>query len=180
MRASIELERALEAGDVDAARRALDDPPGWPDVVDPYLGDCVLSRAIGCAPLAAIRALVQQGADPNFHPRDDGFPTLIDVIHHRRLRFGDTHDLLRLLVGAGADPNVRGFNDGTALHWACWHRDAEAVRILLAAGADPDIRTRIDDCETAYEAAEAAGGDVAEVFTRSLRRPTGPGQASDR
>jgi len=166
MRASITFERALESGDVDAARAALDDPDGWPNVVDPYLGDTVLSRALGCAPLEAIRKLLADGADPNFRPQDDGFPSLIDVIHHRRSdrpelrKFDDAHELLRMLIAAGADVEARGLNDGTALHFACWYDDAEAVRILLDAGADPQARTRIDDLETPAEIAEANGGNA--------------------
>ena len=46
-------------------------------------------------------------------------------------------------------------------------RNAMAVQILLDAGADPDLRTRIDDCDTPGEMAEAAGlGDLAAVLAR--------------
>ena len=65
--------------------------------------------------------------------------------------------LLELLLERGADPNRRGVNDWTPLHYAVNRRDLEAARLLLANGADPSLRTRVDDYETALEEAERAG-----------------------
>lgn len=169
MRVSMAIERALVAGDLPAARKGLGNPSGWPDVVDPYLGVSVLSRALACAPMAAIHELLELGANPNFHPLDDGFPVLIDVIHHWRedrsaRRRSDRHDALVELLAAGADVHARGLNDWTALHCACVHDDGEAVGLLLAAGADPLARTRIDDLESVIELAERHGGAADQVL----------------
>ena len=175
MRATIAFEHALEAGDLEAAWHALGDPADWPNVVDPYLGDTVLSRAIGCAPLSAIESLLAQGADPNFRLQDDGFPALIDVIHHRRddraelRRWSDAHDVLRAVIAAGAEVDVVGLNGGTALHFACWYDDGVAVRMLLEAGADPHRRTTVDDYETPIEIAERTGGAAHRALTEWLR-----------
>ena len=160
MRASIALEQALREGDVDAARRALGDPAGWPNVVDPYTHTPVLSLAIGRSPLEAIRRLLAEGADPNFQPVNDGFPTLIDVIHHRRddrpelTKWSDAHEVLAAMIAAGAKVDERGLNDWTALHFAASYDDEVAVGMLLAAGADPHARTRIDDLESPLDTAE--------------------------
>jgi ankyrin repeat protein len=160
MVASMAVEKALREGDIAAAKKALSDPSDWPNCVDPYSHSSVLSIALGWAPLAAIRVLIDQGADPNYHPVQDGFPSLIDVLHHRLSdrpelpRWDDGHELLRLLLEAGADVHGRGLNDWTALHFAAASDDPVAVRILLEAGADPDARTRIDDFETPLEIAE--------------------------
>jgi ankyrin repeat protein len=154
MRTSMELERALARGDVVAARRALGDPDDWPNSRDPYLHDRVLAVAIGCARLETIRTLLREGADPNLIGLDDGFPALIDVLHHRRndrpelRRWGDRHPLLAELLARGADVHARGLNDWTALHFAVADDDWVSVWMLLRAGADPDARTRIDDLET--------------------------------
>ena len=175
MRATIDFEHALEAGDLEAARHALGDPPDWPNVVDPYLGDTVLSRAIGCAPLTAIVSLLRQGADPNFRMQDDGFPALIDVIHHRRndrpelRRWSDAHEVVRALLDAGADVDTVGLNGGTALHFACWYDDGIAVQMLLEAGADPHRRTTVDDRETALEIAQQKDGEALRVLSAWLR-----------
>jgi hypothetical protein len=49
-------------------------------------------------------------------------------------------------------------------------RYAPAIPILLAGGADPDARTRIDDCHTAEQLANAQGlADIAAVLARRGR-----------
>lgn len=160
MRVSIALERALERGDVDGARRVLGDPDDWPNSHDPYLWCRVLAIAIGCARLETIRRLLREGADPNLIGLDDGFPALIDVLHHRRddrpelRRWGDRLPLLAELLHAGAEVDVRGLNDWTALHFAVADDDPIAVWMLLQHGADPEARTRIDDFETPLDIAE--------------------------
>jgi ankyrin repeat protein len=161
MRVSIALERALERGDLRAARRALGDPDDWPNSHDPYTWSRVLAIAIGCARLETIRQLLRDGADPNLIGLDDGFPALIDVLHPRRddrpelRRWGDRLPLLAELLAAGADVHARGLNDWTALHFAVADDDPIAVTMLLRHGADPEARTRIDDLETPLEIAEA-------------------------
>lgn len=53
-------------------------------------------------------------------------------------------------------------------------RNSLAVQILLDGGADPQLRTRIDECETPLQMAEAAGlGDITTTLARKgqpLRR----------
>jgi hypothetical protein len=61
------------------------------------------------------------------------------------------------VLSFGVDPNQRGINDYTPLHMAVAERNLLAVHILLDGGADPGLRTRIDECETPLEMAEAAG-----------------------
>ena len=170
MAVSIALEAALRAGDLDGARRALSDPDDWPNSVDPYMHHSVLNIALGWAPLEAIRRLLDEGADPNFQPVDDGFPALVDVLHHRLSdrpelpRWDDGHDVLRALLAAGADVHRRGINDWTALHFAAAADDPVAVTMLLDAGADPDARTRIDDFETPREIAEQSAPRARAAF----------------
>jgi ankyrin repeat protein len=62
-----------------------------------------------------------------------------------------------LLLAFGSDPNQRGHNDYTPLHWAAGAGDTRSIRILLAAGADAALRARIDDYETPLEVATKAG-----------------------
>ncbi len=128
-----------------------------PDVVGPCL-----VYAIYHSPLPFIRTLLELGADPNT-PVLDGFPPLIAAAltcasdAPGATKRTDVHDILRLLLSFGADPHQRGINDYTPLHMAVAMRDPLAVQILLDARADPELRTRIDECETPLEMAEAAG-----------------------
>ena len=155
------LDAAFRAGDLAALRAAADDPADVPNGPMPLtIGPC-LGYAIYHSPLAFIRTLLEAGADPNPEALD-GFPPLIAALSCSRSQPGspgrsDVADIITLLLSFGADPNQRGINDYTALHMAVAECNEAAVKILLDAGADAALRTRIDDCETPLEIAEAAG-----------------------
>ena len=168
------IDKAFREGDLEALRAALDDPDAVPNGRMPdTIGPCLV-YAIYQSPLAFIRQLLQIGADPNA-PVDDGFPPLIAALSCGRdvpgaNRRPDVDEVVRLLLAFGADPHQRGINDYTPLHMAVAERNALAVQILLDAGADPELRTRIDQCETPLEMAEALGfADVAGILARKGR-----------
>lgn len=170
-RAFARIDAAFRAGDYEGLRAALEDPQGFPDVYGPLtIGHC-LEYAIYASPLPFIRRLLERGADPNY-AHHAGFPSLIAALTCLRAAPGraarpDAHEILEALLDAGADPNQRGHNDYTPLHWAASEGDERAVRLLLARGADPTARTRIDDYETAREAAQRAGHrHIVELLTR--------------
>lgn len=164
------IDAAFHAGDLDALRAAVDDPALVPNGRMPdTIGSCLV-YAIYHSPFPFIRTLLDIGADPNAPA--DGFPPLIAALSCTRAERGttprtDVDDIIRLLLASGADPNQRGINDYTALHMAVGERNAIAVQILLDGGADPELRTRIDDCDTPGELAEAAGlSDLAATLAR--------------
>lgn len=170
-RAFARIDAAFRAGDYEGLRAALDDPEGFPDVYGPLtIGHC-LEYAIYASPLPFVRLLLERGADPNYADHA-GFPSLIAALTCRRPAPGrparpDALEILAALLEAGADPNQRGLNDYTPLHWAASEGDEPAVRLLLARGADPAARTRIDECETAREAALRAGhAHIVALLTR--------------
>ena len=155
------IDAAFRAGDLTALRAAVEDPDVVPNGPMPLeIGPC-LEYAIYHSPLAFIRQLLEIGA----HPKPEhhiGFPPLIAALSCSHSHPGspgrdDVVEILRLLLAFGADPHQRGINDYTALHMAVAERNLEAVEVLLQNGADPRIKTRIDDCETPREMAEAAG-----------------------
>jgi uncharacterized protein len=155
------IDDAFRRGDLDALRAAADDPALVPHGrLHDTIASCLVN-AIYRSPLTFIRTLLEIGADPNA-PVDDGFPPLIaalsctrDVPGAKKRR--DVDDIIRLLLAFGADPNLRGINDYTPLHMAVAERNALAVLRLVEAGADRELRTRIDECETPAEMAQAAG-----------------------
>jgi uncharacterized protein len=154
------------AGDAKALREALDDPPDFPNCRQPMewaVGDHPLEYAIYWSPLAFIGQLIQLGADVNY---DDpaGFPSLIAALSSSSRP--DRNEIVKLLLDSGADVGQRGVNDWTPLHYAVVERDLEAVRMLLAHGADPTLKTRIDDCTSPLEDAEAVGFTAAAELMR--------------
>jgi uncharacterized protein len=165
---------AFRRGDLEALRTAVDDPAAVPNGPMPAtIGSCLV-YAVYHSPVAFIRTLLEIGADPNA-PVDDGFPPLIAALSCTREAPGanrrtDVDEVLRLLLSFGADPNGRGINDYTPLHMAVAERNPLAVHLLLEAGANPELRTRIDDCQTPLEMADAAGlTDVAAMLARKGR-----------
>jgi|SRR6516164_601203 len=165
------IDDAFRKGDLDGLRAALDKPDVVPNGRMPdTVGHCLV-YAIYRSPLAFIRILLELGADPNA-AADDGFPPLIAALSCTRdvpgsTRRTDVDDIIRLLLLFGADPNQRGINDYTPLHMAVAERNPLAVQILLEAGADPELRTRIDECATPLDMAQAAGlAVIAEILAR--------------
>ena len=162
----LQLTEAYKAGDMAAVKAALGWPQDFPNGPQPMefvCGDWPLVTAITLSPLRFIRQLLDLGADPNF-PSDDGFPSLFCAIDADR---PDRVDVLRLLLHYGAKTDQRGFNDWTPLHHAVARRNVEALKALLDHGADPAARTRIDDCATAREEAEAGGFKEAADLLRA-------------
>src|SRR5262249_54980575 len=134
-----------------------------------------LVYAIYHSPLAFIRTLLENGADPNV-PANDGFPPLIAALSCTRdvpgaRRRTDVDEILRILLSSGADPNQRGINDYTPLHMAVAERNPLAIQILLDRGADPELRTRIDERETPFAMAETAGLPVIAAMLARKGQP---------
>jgi ankyrin repeat protein len=90
----------------------------------------------------------------------------------------DVDDIIRLLLAFGADPNQRGINDHTPLHLAVAERNPVAVQTLLDGGANPELRTRIDECETPLEMAEAAGHSIIAAMLARKGQPLRPTPSS--
>lgn len=95
----------------------------------------------------ALEALLEEGLDPNCEHVHPG--SLLAAAASFRPA------AVSLLLSKGADPNRRGRNGTTPLHWAAESSDmasVECVEILLAAGADPFAkdwlgRTPFDICD---------------------------------
>lgn len=93
----------------------------------------------------------KRGVDVN--QRDIGYTMLQLCLEREYPTKGDKHEVLKLLIAAGAEVNTHGIHDWTALHMATVRNDRVAIKILLAAGADSSVRTRIDNYATPEEEA---------------------------
>jgi ankyrin repeat protein len=164
----LRIHQAYIDGDVGALRSALGDPADFPHTRGPQgLGENILEYAIYHAPIPLLRTLLELGADPNYE-EDGGFPSLIAAITSGR---DDTNEVVALLLEFGADPARRGANDQTPLHDAAATGDSALVELLLSHGADAQARTRVDDCSSPLEEAQARGDEgIARVLRRSMIR----------
>lgn len=127
---------AARAGDAGTAALLLD-AGARPDEPD-ALGTTPLLAAIdaGNALLAAL--LLDRGADPDRPERapdgdGSGEPPLIAAVAC------EAGDVVRLLLGAGANVGARDELGRTALHHAADFGDADSVKVLLKAGARADV-----------------------------------------
>lgn len=161
------FHEAFTRGDLAAVKRALGDPPEFPNSRGQHAFGEPLEYAIYHSPLPLIRTLLELGADPNYQD-GTGFPSLIAALSTDRL---DKYDIVELLLSFGADVQQRGVNDYTPLHYAANLDDPRAVELLLAHGADLSARTDIDDFATPLEEAENLGrAKAAEVLRRGVER----------
>ena len=76
---------------------------------------------------------------------------------------------MRLLLEAGADPNLRQRGGFAPLHAAAHTDDVEMARLLLAHGADPAIAAD-DGRDSARIAADDGSVAVAALFTAGSAR----------
>jgi cytochrome c len=97
--------------------------------VTPILAAGPLMKPAGAGDVAALKTLLEEGADPN---PDGSFSPLFFAAR------GGHIDAVTLLLDHGADPNGLTRNGG-ALHIAARHGDVEIVRLLLERGADPNL-----------------------------------------
>ena len=168
------IDDAFKAGDFEGLGVALGGSSRWFDERMPFefgLGH-PLEYAIYWSPVGFISTLLDAGSDPNYQDHG-GFPSIIAALSTDR---ADRLDIVRALIEGGADPNMRGVNDWTPLHYSVAIGSVDAIRLLLAAGADPALETRIDDYRTAIEEAEIAGFEAGA----SLLRDAMAGRGSDR
>lgn len=93
-----------------------------------------IHQAAARGDLAAVEALLVDGADPDARDQDDRTPLQM-AAHSGHV------EVARLLLAAGADPSALDSDHGKApLHAAAEQGQPEMVRLLLDRGADPNGR----------------------------------------
>jgi ankyrin repeat protein len=126
-----DLLTAARRGDLSALRQALDRGAAV-DATDPSFRQTAVIRAAMFGQAAAARLLVAAKADLEHGASPDGMRAL-----HWAARQGSA-EMVRVLVGAGADVNATDGPGTTVLEYGIAAGSAAAVRELLAAGARPE------------------------------------------
>jgi len=139
----------LKSGSVDDLEAEVLRDPEFPGGADSYVGRRWIINAIDCGSTLCINWMLQKGVDLDFRD-EEGYTPLHSAIERSA---DDRHEVLKLLLQAGAPINLKGINDWTPAHMAAAKDDIDALRILVQHGADLSIRTEIDDYATPLEEA---------------------------
>jgi uncharacterized protein len=154
----------LESGDSAKLLALAGELDGFPHGDDPYVGRRWITNAVDVGSLSTVRWFLSQGVDLNFCS-DEGYTPLHSAIDRS---LSDKHEVLALLLAAGAPVNRKGTNDWTPAHLAAARDDVEALRLLVQYGADLNIRTDIDDYSTPLEEARSLGKRNAASYLESV------------
>jgi uncharacterized protein len=146
---SLDAFEAATVGEVDRLRELLD---AEPTLAAGYSGDgfTALHFAAFFGHREAAELLLDRGAEVDALGR--GWMT--GTALHSAVARSHT-DVVRILLAAGADPNVRQSGGGTPLHSAAHNGDVASIEVLLSAGADPSLAK--DDGRTILELAQERG-----------------------
>ncbi|MBA3363025.1 MAG: ankyrin repeat domain-containing protein [Actinomycetota bacterium] len=128
---TLDIFEAAAFGDLDRLSELLNDEPS---LVNSYSGDgfTALHFAAFFGRHEAAALLIERGAEVDAFGR--GWMTGT-AMHSAVSRLHA--DVVRILLNAGANPNVRQSAGWTPLHAAAMNGDLTSVELLLAAGADP-------------------------------------------
>lgn len=160
-----EILKAMIAGDIAALDDIAQRVAGFPAGRDAFVGRHWITNAVDCGTTSVVSWMLEKGVLLDFCD-EEGYTVLHSALDRNP---PERYDLMRMLIAAGADLNLRGINDWTPAHLAAVRNDVEALRILKEAGADFGARTGFDDYATPQEEAEYLGGsDEAVAYLRSV------------
>lgn len=155
----LDVFEAAALGDVERLRALLDDDPA---LATTYSGDgfTALHFAAFFGSPAATAVLLERGAQVDALGQGWMTGTALHSAVSRR-----ESEVARLLVEAGAGPDLRQSGGWTPLHAAAANGDLPDVELLLDAGADPTATN--DEGRSVSELAEESGDEATIARIRS-------------
>lgn len=160
---AFDVFEAAALGDVDRLRSVLDDEPSGATA---YSGDgfTALHFAAFFGHPDAVSLLIDRGAEVDAFGR--GWMTGT-ALHSGASRLQS--EVVRVLLEAGANPDVRQSGGWTPLHAAAMNGDLASVELLLAAGADAAATN--DEGRTVADLAAESGDDPTIERVRTALQP---------
>jgi len=145
-------------------------------------GTTPLMRAARVADAAAVRLLLEAGADPNRRQKSGATAVMIAIgtgtpregglSRGDRGSAADAAPVVELCLMFGADPNAANNNGETALHLAAAKRSDDLVRLLFQKGAKPDVRDKSGRTPLDVALGTPAGGQKAGAEGAAVREST--------
>jgi ankyrin repeat protein len=156
---AFDLFEAAAFGDLDRLTELLSDEPS---LASSYSGDgfTALHFAAFFGRYEAAALLVDRGAEVDAFGRGWMTGTPMHSAVSRKHA-----DVVRILLDAGANPNVRQSAGWTPLHAAAMNGDLTSVELLLAAGADPTATN--EEGRSVTDLANESGDDATAERIRS-------------
>jgi uncharacterized protein len=161
---ALDIFEAAAFGEVDRLTELLSDEPS---LVTSYSGDgfTALHFAAFFGRYEAAALLIERGAEVDAFGR--GWMTGT-AMHSAVSRLQS--DVVRILLEAGANPNVRQSAGWTPLHAAAMNGDVISVELLLASGADPTATN--DEGRSVIDLATENGDEATVDLIRSALQAT--------
>ena len=161
---ALDIFEAAAFGDIDRLTELLSDEPL---LVTSYSGDgfTALHFAAFFGRYEAAALLIERGAEVDALGR--GWMTGT-AMHSAVSRLQS--DVVRILLEAGANPNVRQSAGWTPLHAAAMNGDVTSVELLLASGADPTATN--DEGRSVIDLATENGDEATVDLIRSALQAT--------
>lgn len=147
----ISFFEATSIGDFEAMESALKSDPNLLNThsIDGFTG---LGFASFFGHVELVRFLLSEGASPNIPAAN-----AISVSPIHSACAASNYEIAKLLLEAGANPNVKQQQDLTPLHSAAHHRELALVQLLLSYHAD--ISARSTQGQTPAQMAQEVGWD---------------------
>jgi uncharacterized protein len=158
------LAVAAEQGNAAEVRRLMKDEGVNPDKHFAPDGTPLLGWPIFTKNPAGLKAMLENGADPNARyptPRVERYKdgSVGTYYHNNSMVFAAKEDdpvYLKILLDHGGNPNTRNSNDETLLFQAyIWQNQWQNVQLLVERGADVNEKTRVYPIVSSYAISSA-------------------------